>query len=210
MDLKQKILALKKSKVREVVSKRLKEFGEKNSAGNNEWFSELCFCILTANSKAKTAIIIQNELGCKGFLEKSQDELSKIISRNKHRFSNMKSKYLVKAREYKDIQPIIRGLIFKGQKEVRNHLADNVTGIGLKEASHFLRNIGFFELAILDRHILALLKEHGYIDEIPKPVTKKKYFEIENVFQSLAKELGMSSAELDLYMWYMRTGEVLK
>jgi N-glycosylase/DNA lyase len=210
MSLNQKVLALKNSKVKELVGNRLKEFSEKNKKSNEDWYSELCFCILTANSRAKTAINIQNELGYKGFFEKNQQELEKIISKNKHRFSSMKSRYLIKAREHKNLQLKINELISKGQEQVRNHLAENILGIGLKEASHFLRNIGFFELAILDRHILALLKAHGYINEVPKTLTKKEYYRIEKIFQKIASELKMSPAELDLYMWYMRTGEVLK
>jgi N-glycosylase/DNA lyase len=210
MGLKKKILALKKSKVKGLVDKRLKEFLAKKSKGNDEWYSEMCFCILTANSRAKTAISIQTEVGSKGFLKKSQKELREIISKNKHRFSNMKSKYLLKAREHKMIKPKINELISKGQKEARDYLAQNVTGLGLKEASHFLRNIGFFDLAILDRHILALLNEHGHISNVPKSLSKKEYFRIEKIFQKIAGQLKMSCAELDLYMWYMRTGEVLK
>ncbi|MFA5303251.1 MAG: N-glycosylase/DNA lyase [Candidatus Nanoarchaeia archaeon] len=210
MSLKQKVLALKNSKVKELVNKRLKEFSEKNEKSNDEWYSELCFCILTANSRAKTAINIQNELGYKGFFEKNQQELEKIISKNKHRFSSMKSRYLISARKHKEIKSKIKKLIPLGQEAVRNDLAISILGIGLKEASHFLRNIGFFELAILDRHILALLKENEYITEVPKTLTKKEYYRIEKIFQNIASELGMSSAELDLYMWYMRTGEVLK
>jgi len=210
MSLKDKVTALKNSKVKEVVDKRLKEFESKNCKDDNEWYSELCFCILTANSRAKTAINIQNELGAKGFIEKDAKELERIISKNKHRFSSMKSKYLIKAREYKCIKSVLKNYVNEGQKVARNYLAENVLGIGLKEASHFLRNIGYFDLAILDRHILALLKENGYIEEVPKTLTKKKYFEIEKIFENLAKELSMSCAELDLYMWYMKTGEVLK
>lgn len=72
------------------------------------------------------------------------------------------------------------------------------------------RNVGFKNLSILDRHILNLLYENGYISKVPKPLTKKIYLKIERVFQKLAEELNMSCAELDLYMWFMKTGEVLK
>ncbi|MDD4353021.1 MAG: N-glycosylase/DNA lyase [Candidatus Nanoarchaeia archaeon] len=209
-NLKQKILLLKNSKVKEIVDKRLKEFELKQKQNNDEWYSEMCFCILTANSRAQTAINIQNELGPKGFLEKNQKELEETISRNKHRFSGMKSRYLIESRKQKEIKSILTNLTIKSQEFLRNYLAENILGIGLKEASHFLRNVGFFELAILDRHILALLQEYKYISEIPKSLTKKEYFRIEKIFQNLAKELNMASAELDLYMWYMRTGEVLK
>ncbi len=202
--------ALKKIGVEKIVRERIDEFRAKNKKPNEEWFSELCFCILTANSKAKTAINIQNELGFKGFSEKSEEELAKVISKNKHRFSGMKAKYLVNARKYINIKGLVEKLLPKGQEFARNELAKTILGIGLKEASHFMRNIGFFDLAILDRHILALLKEYGYIEKVPKTLTKNEYFRIEKIFQGLAREMDMVPAELDLTMWCMRTGEVLK
>ena len=73
-----------------------------------------------------------------------------------------------------------------------------------------MRNVGYTNLAILDRHILNLMVENGYIENKPKSLNKKTYLEIEEKFNEIARELGMSSAELDLYMWYMKTGEVLK
>lgn len=49
-----------------------------------------------------------------------------------------------------------------------------------KEASHFLRNVGFGEdIAILDRHILKNLVKLEVINELPKTLTPKLYLEIE-------------------------------
>ena len=70
--------------------------------------------------------------------------------------------------------------------------------------------MGYGNLAILDRHILNLMVENEYIENKPKSLNKKIYLEIEGKFNEIAKELGMSNAELDLYMWYMKTGVVLK
>ena len=47
-----------------------KSFYELNKKNNLEWFNKLCFCILTANSKAATAIKIQIEMSHDGFLKK--------------------------------------------------------------------------------------------------------------------------------------------
>ena len=91
----------------------------------------------------------------------------------------------------------------------REWLVKNVKGIGYKEASHFLRNVGYKNLAILDRHILNLMDEEGLIEK-PKSLTRKNYLEIEKKFIALSKRLKMSAAELDLHMWHMKTGEVLK
>ena len=193
---------LRKTKISKLINKRLKQLEK-----NKEWFSELCFCILTANSRAKTAISIQNELGEKGFLEYSRERIRKAIIKNKHRFHNNKSKYIVEARKCRDIKSIITD--FKNSEDAREWLVKNVKGIGYKEASHFLRNVGYFDLAILDRHILNLMTEQKIIKK-PKSMNKKIYLEIEKKFVKIAKELKMSPAELDFYMWYMKTGEVLK
>jgi len=201
------IKSLKDSSIKNKVDQRLKEFKNFKNKDTKEWFSELCFCILTANSKAATALKIQEELTPKGFCEYSLDNISKTIRKNKHRFHNNKAEYILAAREHIDIKSKIKEL---GEIKAREWLVKNVKGIGYKEASHFLRNVGYKNLAILDRHILNLMKEHDLIKEKPKTLNKKKYLEIEKTFKKIADTLKMSCAELDLYMWYMKTGKVLK
>ena len=78
----------------------------------------------------------------------------------------------------------------------------------MKESSHFLRNVGFKDVAIIDRHILNLLKENGYIGD--EPLNKKRYIEYESILGGLGKELGLDQARLDLYLWYLKTGKILK
>ena len=210
-NLAKEIKALKKSSVRETVNRRLKEFESFKSKNTKEWFSELCFCILTANSKAVTALAIQKELGSKGFCTLCQKEIRDTIKNNKHRFHNNKSKYIVEARHCIDIKNKIQQLIKEsGEQGAREWLVDKVKGLGYKEASHFLRNVGYKNLAILDRHILNLMIEDKILKEKPKSLNKKKYLEIEQKFKNLSQELNMLPAELDLYMWRMKTGEVLK
>lgn len=190
------------------VNNRLKEFSSFSKKSNEEWFSELCFCILTANSKAATAIAIQRELRSEGFIYCTKTQLSNCIRRNKHRFHNNKAKYIIAARKFTDIRDILRTLNSAHSK--REWLVKNIKGIGYKEASHFLRNTGHFDLAILDRHVLNLLTEHGMLKEKPKILDKKKYLEIEEILLKIAKKLKMTQAELDLYLWYWKAGEVLK
>jgi len=175
------------------VEKRLKEF-----ESNEDWFKELCFCILTANSKAKTALKIEKEAD---FLKMNEEELIEVIKRNKHRFHNRKARYIIEARKFKDIKKFLG-------KDKREWLVKNVKGLGMKESSHFLRNIGFFDYAILDRHVLNVMKEEGIIKD--SKLSKKRYLEIEEKFKKISMKLGMSMGELDLYVWYMKTGEVLK
>jgi len=200
-----KIKKLQQSPISKTVNKRLKEFKELGSKGNDNWFCELCFCILTANSKATTALSIQEELGANGFLYKPQDSLCSCIKRNKHRFYNNKTKYIIEARKHKKIKDIL-----KKEKDPREWLVNNIKGLGWKESSHFLRNVGYFDYAIFDRHIIKSMYEQGYIKQKPKSLPKNIYMVIEKQFRDIAYELGMTSAELDLYMWYIKTGKVLK
>jgi N-glycosylase/DNA lyase len=80
----------------------------------------------------------------------------------------------------------------------------------MKEASHFLRNIGERNLAILDRHIFKHLKRLGVIKEIPRSVTKRRYLEIEKKWHKYANKIGILLDELDLLFWSMETGEIRK
>ncbi|MBW3015431.1 N-glycosylase/DNA lyase [Candidatus Woesearchaeota archaeon] len=202
-----KINALRKTEIKKRIDSRLKEFESFKVKNNKAWFSELCFCILTANSKAKTAIAIQKELGIKGFCSGCAADVKACIIKNKHRFHNNKTSYIIQAREHLNIKSKLKS---KSEFEAREWLASNIKGLGFKEASHFLRNIGYKNLAIVDRHIINLLVENKLLKEKPKTITKKLYLNIEKILLRLCDKLNMSQAELDMYMWYLKTGEVLK
>jgi N-glycosylase/DNA lyase len=87
---------------------------------------------------------------------------------------------------------------------------ENVKGLGYKESSHFLRNIGYRNLAILDRHILKNLEKFGAIRTIPKSLTRKQYLKLEKQFHRFADAVGIPLDELDLLFWSLETGEILK
>ena len=182
---------------------RLSEFRTLGQSSNEAWFSELCFCLLTANSKAITALQIQKEVGVDGFLKKTQEELSLIIRKNKHRFHNNKSKFIVLARDYKNIKDLITPL---PSSAAREFLVKNIKGLGFKEASHFLRNVGQDDVAIIDRHILRFMLAEKMISVIPKSITPKKYIE----FEALLKQFDIPLDLLDLVIWHQVTGVVLK
>ncbi|MFH0979258.1 MAG: N-glycosylase/DNA lyase [Candidatus Woesearchaeota archaeon] len=191
------------------VEKRLRQFKSFDKKAPKEWFSELCFCLLTANSKAKTSLAIQADLGANGFCSASAADVKKCIVKHKHRFHNNKTAFIVGARNHLDIKDKISALLKSSEDQARVWLVKNIKGLGYKEASHFLRNTGCTDLAIVDRHIINVLVEYGLITR-PKTVTKRVYLVIEKKLRLLAQELGMSLAELDLYLWYMKTGQVLK
>ncbi|MCL6591905.1 MAG: hypothetical protein K6U80_18390 [Firmicutes bacterium] len=94
------------------------------------------------------------------------------------RFKNKKAEYIINARktfsENGGLAVKSKLSHFSTPYEMRDYLVQNVKGMGYKETSHFLRNIGFREkLAILDRHILKNLKLLGTIKEIPFSLPKR-------------------------------------
>ncbi|MBI5224017.1 N-glycosylase/DNA lyase [Candidatus Micrarchaeota archaeon] len=172
-----------------------------------ELFLELCFCILTANYTSEGGIRVHGEIG-NDFLTLEETQLAKRLTEVRYRFPNLRAKYIVKAREERT--RVVEAI---GQKwtqiELRNFLAQEIYGLGLKEASHYLRNIGFFEVAILDFHIIDILERHGIIKK-PKTLTKSKYLSIEKKLDQISKMTKLTQGELDFYLWYMETGKILK
>ena len=199
---------LKKSKIKEIIDDRIKEFrliGEKNS---KEIFKELCFCIMTANCSAEMCIRVQNEIS-DGFLTLLESDLAKRLKEVGYRFYNKRANYIEVSRKYKnDIREIINS--YENENEMRDWLVKNIKGLGYKEASHFLRNIGFKNCAIIDFHVIDLLIKHKIIEEKPKSISKTKYLEIEGILKKIADELYLTLGELDLYLWYLETGKILK
>src|SRR5438093_10443584 len=131
------------------------------------------------------------------------------------RFSDSQAKYIVEARDMFSndgkLQLKSRISSFYNPFELREWLVENVKGIGYKEASHFLRNIGLGEgFAILDRHILRNLDRLGVIPEIPPTTTKKRYLEIQEKLRRLATEESIPLADLDLLFWSKETGWIFK
>jgi len=194
-----------KETIGDLVDKRIAEFMKIHKKGNEEWFSELCFCILTANSSAELGMKIQKEIG-DGFLKLSEQRLEKKLKELGHRFYNTRAKYIVEARKFGRIKDVVTAM---DSLEAREWLVKNVRGIGYKEASHFMRNVGYLDFAILDRHILRIMSNYGLI-EMPKSLSRKRYLKIEEIFKGVAERVKMKPGELDLYLWYMRTGKVLK
>lgn len=199
---------------KESIQKRLAEFRQVMQWKDEEVFAELCFCLLTPQSSAKVCWEAVTALKQKTLLLKGQPaELGPYL--RSVRFSDSKAKYIVEARNMfsKDggLQLKSRISSFYNPFELREWLVENVKGLGYKEASHFLRNIGLGEgFAILDRHILRNLNRLGVIPEIPATITKKRYLEIEEKLRRFATEIGIPMADLDLLFWSRETGWIFK
>jgi N-glycosylase/DNA lyase len=200
--------------IKSQIESRLAEFHHLGENGTDEEiFSELAFCLLTPQSRARSCWaavegLISRNLLCAGSPKEIQEELKGV------RFKYRKSEYLCQARELflgegRSLRAILSQ--FPDSFASREWLVDNVLGMGYKEASHFLRNIGQGEeLAILDRHILKNLFRLGVIEEVPETLTKKRYLEIEERMREFARQIGIPMDHLDLLLWYREAGEVFK
>jgi N-glycosylase/DNA lyase len=200
------IQGLKHSNVQTKINERIQEFKTIHKDSAEELFQELCFCILTANFSAERSMRIHSQLH-ECFCTDTKETLSKKLRRHGYRFPNIRAAYIVESFSKKDIIPTIIQTLQRDER--RTWLVQNIKGLGYKEASHFLRNIGFDDYAIIDSHILELLKRYNRIKQ-PKTLTKKKYIEIETLLQKVATQTNLTLAELDLYLWYMETGKILK
>jgi N-glycosylase/DNA lyase len=195
--------------VQEKIRSRLNEFDRLRGKGSDEEiFAELVFCILTPQSKAQSCWkTVENLLNKNLLLKGNEDQISEEL--NRVRFRYKKAEYIIEARKHFPIGIKINE--FDDVYSAREWLVQNVKGIGYKEASHFLRNIGFGEeLAILDRHILKNLNSLEVIEEIPRSLPKKKYFEIEKKMKKFSEKVKIPMSHLDLVLWYKETGEVFK
>ncbi|MFH0885229.1 MAG: N-glycosylase/DNA lyase [Candidatus Micrarchaeota archaeon] len=190
------------------IAMRMAEFKARGMDSSEELFKELCFCLLTANYSAEGGMRVQEEIG-DGFLNLPEGALARKLKKTGYRFPNARARYICKARKHRNRLKSM--LIAYPPEAAREWLADNILGLGYKESSHFLRNIGIDRFAIIDFHILDLLAKHG---AIPKPrsksLSRKRYIEIEKKLAPIAAFAGLSQGELDMYLWYMETGKILK
>lgn len=203
------------SLIKNDIVKRLLEFSEIWKRGSEEdIFCELVFCLLTPQSSARRCDRALQNLNRQNLVFGGRPEDIRC-ELNIVRFKNKKAEYIVLARDFFTIDGKIsikrlidpRGNVI----EKREWLVRNIKGMGYKEASHFLRNVGFGRtISILDRHILKNLKLLRVISDIPASVTKTNYMKIEEQMRLFAEFIEIPLDHLDFVLWYREAGEVFK
>lgn len=201
-------------KRRSEIKKRLEDFSLLHKGRDADIFQELCFCILTPQAKAVSCDGAIKSLRNHNLLLKGCERAVRKHLKGAVRFHNKKAKYLIGARNRFKTD---KGFDIKSKIDTndpfkaREWLAENVKGLGLKEASHFLRNIGLGkDLAILDVHILKNMKRYGIVKDIPSSLTKKRYLEFEEKMRGFSRKTKIPLGELDLLFWSIETGFVFK
>lgn len=189
------------------IRKRLDEFARVRP---REHFYELVYCLLTPQSTAVHAGMAVQKLRAGRTTQTAAEVAAVLREKDSYiRFHNTKANHLKKLETQ---FPEIAAVLCNGRsgRDLREWLVENVRGLGWKEASHFLRNIGHRDLAILDRHILRNLKRHGVVRTIPKTMTRRQYLDLEEKFLTFSRTIAITIDELDLLFWSRETGEILK
>jgi len=212
----ERVVATHRARRKEIRS-RLSEFDEVWLKGSDaRLWEELAFCIFTAGASARMGLNSVDAVRSL-LLEGEPEEMTQALKRaGAHRFPVARPRYIVTTRSYlrsnfgMRLRKRLRG--FSDPVERRDWLAQEkqIKGLGYKEASHFLRNIGVKGHAILDKHVMRCLAEVGVVQSSKPPSTRRHYLDVEQKFLKFAKDIKINCDELDLVLWSMKTGEILK
>jgi N-glycosylase/DNA lyase len=194
---------------------RLADFGRVWSDGtDNQLWAEMVYCFFTGGCSARMGL--RSLEAVRGLLRTgTQAELAKALT-GVHRYPNERARYVAESRAFleTDCNMRLRERLsgFENGEDRRDWLVreKGIKGLGYKEASHYLRNIGFRGHAILDKHVLRCLADMKIIAEPKPPNTRAAYLTIEAKLKSLTEEININFDEMDLVLWSLKTGEVLK
>jgi N-glycosylase/DNA lyase len=208
--------------IREAYTTRFLEIKAKTLEFENIWKSEtdeklweeMVFCFFTGGCSAKMGLRSIEKVKSILINGKYEDFVEALSGT--HRYPLARSKYIVASRtfliEHFDMKLRDKLSSFSSNLERREWLVKEkrIKGLGYKEASHYLRNIGFKGYAILDKHVLRCLAELNLIDEPKPPNNGFRYLTIENILKKFADDVEIDFDELDLVLWSIKTGEILK
>jgi N-glycosylase/DNA lyase len=198
----------------------------------NRLLSELVLCILSSQEKYEVALAMMKSLIKENILRipKNKSEFREIKSEiattlknpvcfksNKKVYSR-RLRFFVKKAEYinNTLENIyLNDLTIKGilkQKdcieETRKNIINYSCGLGPKQASMFLRNIGYHsEFAVLDKHVIDYMRIMGLTCVSDNNFSNiSAYQKIETKLKSYANTYNVNLLHLDLAIWTtMRT-----
>ena len=202
---------------RKEIRARLDQFQEVWRRGSDaQLWEELVYCIFTAGASARMGFRAVEAIRPL-LMDGGREDMTRALqSAGAHRFPVARPGYIVVTRNYlrADCDMALREKLqsFTDPIVRRDWLAreKQIKGLGYKESSHFLRNIGLLGHAILDKHVMNCLADLKVVETPKLPATRARYLETEERLRSFAREIRIDFDELDLVLWSMKTGEVLK
>lgn len=211
----------KNEELHERMKRRLAYLERVYKRSDHRLFAELAFCLCTPQTKARKGASAIVDLYKNNLLFDGKSEEIAVVLSKHVRFHNMKAEHIVRARSlyFDNGKFLLRKSIDEASDkdqmiELRNTLAKEIKGFGLKEASHFLRNIGFGQsLSILDRHIMRVMDRLEILPKGMTPktsLTKNNYLECEKNLTDYSKKVKIPMEYLDFVFWYDATNDIFK
>lgn len=197
------------------IRERLAEFEKiRERGGDAELWEEMVYCFFTGGCSARMGM--RSVEAVRPHLRNGDQEAIRNALSGVHRYPNARSRYVVESRDFLE-----KAVGFRIKAKLESFDCDlsrrdwlvkekGIKGLGYKEASHFLRNVGYKGYAILDKHVLRCLAELKIIDDSKPPNTRSKYLSVENRLRFLTEAAEIDFDEMDLVLWSMKTGEILK
>lgn len=174
---------------------------KENHFDPDEVFYTICFVLCVPQARFENTVKAIQSLKTLGFYEAKEDSISIDTIHNiikPCRFHVRKaSNLLAMKKNFPRIFTILKSN--RTNHEKREWLVNNVKGLGMKTASHLLRNFGDKDLAIIDSHVM---KHLGYSEKSPK--NRDEYVKIEKEYRSCAEALNVSMATYDCWVWCLR------
>jgi N-glycosylase/DNA lyase len=97
---------------------------------------------------------------------------------------------------------IFKGADIKGERIVRDIIQRKFPGLGYKQTSMFMRNVGAAKnLAVIDAHIIWYLKICLNIDS--GAITPRKYMYLEDIIHNTTKSLNIDINSFDVILWVL-------
>ncbi len=199
-------------------------WGSMQSVSDTEYseeklWEELVCCVLSSQikfevSQAVTQSLKHNgllDLGTLGYLyeDRLRECLKSPVMVDSHsvryRFPNIKAQQIAGARENIYGSGIsLREMMgkYSESSELRAALVKLVPGLGMKQASMYLRNVSnSFELAVIDSHVLKYMNAMNLVEKIPSTISKAQYLVKENILTKYAEKFGYPVGCVDYAIW---------
>jgi N-glycosylase/DNA lyase len=172
----------------------------------------LLFCILSSQVKTSSAVrathrvlsevpFFDEKIATSDVYDRAKNILGREHVRYRfpdHRSRNIAHSWFAFAQMEHDLYNYLES--FNNEAAAREWITQLFPGLGLKQASMFLRDIGYsFRLCIVDTHILWYCSCLGHPSE--RPITRKKYVEVEDFVLRQSDNLGVSPNVFDTVVW---------
>lgn len=196
----------------------MQSISETDHSESKLW-EELVCCILSSQVKFELSQAVTRNIKRNGLLDLKvfdssyEDRLGEILRSPvmidnravKYRFPNTKAKQITVARDNIYGSGIsLRKILgeYSDPSELRIALVNLVPGLGMKQASMYLRNVSnSFELAVIDVHVLRYMNVLNLVKKIPSTISKTQYLVKENMLTKYAEKFGYPVGCVDYAIW---------